>query len=84
MGDRTPPPVEPADARKHIPPHWAGEPTQEYSLEVIKDGVTLQTLPISDRDHFIVGARVVCGVFSRQYGGTIARITRCRQTTRCV
>lgn len=57
QGSRTPPP--PADTaaaeRKHVPPSWAGEPSSEFSLEVIKDGVSILTLPISERDHYIVG-----------------------------
>jgi hypothetical protein len=74
-GSRTPPPPDPSSHRKHVPPPWAGTPTEDYFLEVIKDGAVIQKLPISDRDHFVLGG---CGcwtmlwrVFSCQFHGCV-------------
>lgn len=50
-----PPPTVDTAARKHVPPSWAGEPKSDYSLEVIKDGTSIQVLPINERDHYIIG-----------------------------
>ena len=56
-GSKTPPPPTlDTAARKHVPPSWAGEPKSDYSLEVIKDGTSIQVLPINERDHYIIGA----------------------------
>jgi hypothetical protein len=44
---------------KHTPPAWGGEPKpdRQFELEVIKDGVSVQMLPVSDRPFYVIGAR---------------------------
>ena len=59
MGDAqdgaTTPPLRPASDSKHVPPSWAGEPQHDMSLEVIKDGVEVQRLPVADRSYYVLG-----------------------------
>ena len=36
-------------------PSWSSLPASSFSLEVIKDGVVLETLDVSSRAHYVIG-----------------------------
>lgn len=43
-------------ASKYSPPEWSAPPKYECSLEVIKDGAVVDTIDLSTRAYFLVGA----------------------------
>lgn len=39
---------------KYVPPSWATKPVEQWSLEVLKDGIVTQTVPLI-KDHYLAG-----------------------------
>ena len=50
-------------ALKYTPPEWSGLPKADYAFEVMKNGVIIDTLPLSrDREFVTIGRLPTCDV----------------------
>ena len=51
-------------ALEYIEPFWSSEPIYDYYLEVMKEGVILETLDLSTRPFYLIGRdQVHCPIF---------------------
>lgn len=62
-------------------PSWATEPTEEYSLEVLKEGCIVGVIPLSDKPVHIIGRNGdVCDVvFEHQTVSRVHAVTLVRR-----
>lgn len=46
----------------YLEPKWGGEPTEEYKLEVLKSGMILEKIDLTERSFFVIGRLPSCNI----------------------
>ncbi|KAJ8289583.1 hypothetical protein GJAV_G00002920 [Gymnothorax javanicus] len=73
--------VQPAPARKYKPgpplpysePPWGGISEIPYSLEILKNGAIVDTIPLTQRSYFVIGRLPLCDTYIRLRVGHVLK-----------